>query len=359
MLHAVVMAGGSGTRFWPESRKQRPKQLLELVGSETLIRQTVDRLGPLIGPQHTVVVTSAELADGITAELPDVPAENIVAEPCGRDTAACIGLAAHWLLRGDPNAVMVVLPADHFIQPAPAFQQALAAAEALIAQRPEALVTLGARPQHPATGFGYIERGRALPNQDGVTLYEVNAFREKPELAVAEQFVASGDYYWNCGIFIWRAARILEALEQFAPQVHEALARLAPALGTADEKAALERIYPEIPRISIDRAVMEKADGVYVLEAPFQWEDVGNWESLARLRGSDADGNCITGQHCGLETSNCIIRGRPGSLVTTVGVSNLIIVQTPDAILVADRNCQESFRELNALLRERDYDAFL
>lgn len=359
MLHAVVMAGGSGTRFWPESRKSRPKQLLKLVGAETLIRQTVDRLGPLIAADETLVVTSADLADAVADELPDVPTENIVAEPCGRDTAACIGLAAHWLLRGDPDAVMVVLPADHFIRPAQAFQQVLAAAAGWIERNPEALVTLGAPPRHAATGFGYIERGGALPKQNGVDLYEVNAFREKPQLAVAEQFVASGNFYWNCGIFIWRAARILEALAQFAPQVHEALGRIAPALGTAEEQATLARVYPEVPRISIDHAVMEKAGGVFVLEAAFQWEDVGNWEALARLEGSDAEGNCITGQHCGLDTSECIIRGQPGALVATVGVSNLIVVQTADCVLVADRNRQESFRELNALLRERGYEPFL
>jgi mannose-1-phosphate guanylyltransferase len=358
MLYAVVMAGGSGTRFWPESRRLRPKQLLQLLGTDTLLRQTVDRLRPLIPEERTVVVTAGALAESVANELPELPSENILAEPCGRDTAACIGLAALWVLQSDPNAVMVVLPADHFIQPADGFQRALTAAARLIGEKPEALVTLGAQPQHPATGFGYIERGDALPDGGG-TLYEVKAFREKPELALAEHFVANGNYYWNCGIFIWRAARILEALEQFAPEVHEALARLAPALGTADEQAALERVYPEIPRISIDRAVMEKAGGVFVFEAPFQWEDVGNWESLARLEGSDSEGNCITGQHGGLDTSDCIVRAQPGALVATVGVSNLIIVQTADAILVADRNRQESFRELNALLRERGYEVFL
>jgi mannose-1-phosphate guanylyltransferase len=363
MLHAVVMSGGTGTRFWPQSRRSRPKQLLPLAGSRSMIRETVDRIRPWITAQQTWVVTNKLQQKATAEQLPEVPSEQLLIEPQGRNTAPCIGLAAISLLARDPDATMLVMPADHVIQPAEAFHQAVERAERLVEQHPDRFVLFGVPPAHASTGFGYIERGESDPDADGV--FRVESFREKPVQSVAEEYLASGRFYWNCGIFVWKAQAILDALGRSEPKIHEQLETLRPAIGTSQWHNKLQVEFPLMRSISIDHAVLEpsasEAGGrnVYVIEAPFEWDDVGSWLSLARRLPPDDDGNVVRGTHCGIETANCIISSDEGHLIGTIGVEDLVIVHTPDATLVARREDEQAVRRLIERLKEKGHDKYL
>lgn len=367
MLHAVIMAGGAGTRFWPASRQSRPKQLLTLLGERSMIQLTLDRLAGLVPPDRTLVITNAALADLSAGQLPELPAAAIVGEPCKRDTAPCIGLAAFLVSRQDPDATMAVLPADHVIRPDEVFRAALRLAVEIVdgalatpSSPAGCIVTFGIRPTYPAETFGYIERGEHLAG--GVLsppVYRVQQFREKPKIDVAREYLASGDYYWNSGIFVWKARTILDALAQYQGEMYEHLKRIDDAWETPQRQAVLEREYAAIRGISIDYAVMEHAREILVVEAPFDWDDVGNWQSLARLRGADAEGNTISAKHLGLNTSGCIIRGSDDHLIVTLGLKDCIVVQTPDATLVANKHDEEALRQVVKLLEERGWKEYL
>jgi mannose-1-phosphate guanylyltransferase len=358
MLHAVIMAGGSGTRFWPESRAKRPKQLLRMVGQRTMIQATVDRLGAMVPPARVLIVTNASLAGEIGRQLPDLPATSILGEPVKRDTAPCIGLAAFHVSRDDPEATMVVMPADHVIGPDDVFRQAIAYAADLVEQSPERIVTFGIRPSYPAESFGYIERGEPLAVAPGPVAYRVRQFREKPKAEVAREYLADGRFYWNSGIFVWKAGKILRELAQRQPELYAHLERIAAAWGTAEYQAVFEREFAAIRGISIDYAVMEHARDVVVVEATFNWDDVGSWQSLARLRGVDAQGNTISGRHLGIDTTGTIVRGDDGHLIVTLGLADCIVVHTPDATLVANKHDEESIRHLVKLMDERGWEEY-
>jgi mannose-1-phosphate guanylyltransferase len=356
MLHAVIMAGGSGTRFWPESRADRPKQLLALTGARSMIQETVDRLGTAIAPERTLVITAARLAEAVRRQLPDLPAEAVIGEPCKRDTAPCIGLAAFLASRDDPEATLVVMPSDHVIAPAETFQQSILQAARLVEREPDRIVTFGIRPTYPAESFGYIERGAAL-GEPGA--FAVARFREKPPLAVAKEYLAAGNFYWNSGIFVWKARTILDALLRHEPEMFGHLQKIAAAEGTADYAAVFAREFAAIRGVSIDYAVMEKASNVAVIEAPFDWDDVGSWQAIARLQGADAEGNTICGKHLGVNTSGTIIRTDDDHLIVTLGLKDCIIVHTPDATLVANRRDEESVRKIVKLLEEQGWNEYL
>jgi mannose-1-phosphate guanylyltransferase len=358
MLHAVVMAGGSGTRFWPQSRRALPKQFQRIGTQRTLIQETVERCRPLIPPHRVWVVTGQAHADETQRQLPELLPAQVLVEPCPRNTAPCVGLAAIRLLAADPEAVMLVLPADHVIQPAAKFVEAVETANEVVTAQPDAFVLFGVPPNYPATGYGYIHRGHLLPGHHS-SLYSVEAFKEKPDLLTAARYVATDDYYWNCGIFVWRAQTILDALREHAPEVFARLQRLKPLLGTAQWDAALAEEFPLMPSISIDYAVLEKAQNVAVMPAPFTWDDVGSWQALPRLQGSDSDGNTIDGLHCGDETHGCIIRGPADHLIATYGTRDLIIVHTPTATLVADKRDENSLKALIAEIQRRGLERFL
>ncbi|MCA9101022.1 MAG: mannose-1-phosphate guanylyltransferase [Pirellulales bacterium] len=347
MLYAVIMAGGSGTRFWPESRAECPKQLLDLAGNKTMIQATVDRLAGLIPEENVLVATSARLAEAMREQLPQLPPQMILGEPCKRDTAPCIGLAAIYLGRDDPDAVMAVMPADHVIQPTAKFQEAVQQAVALVQSSPQRIVTFGITPTYAAESFGYIQRGAALDAPGGeAPAFRVSRFREKPDAATARQYLESGDFYWNSGIFVWRTATIMDALRQHQPDMYERLGRIADAWDTPERDAVLAGEFEAIKPISIDYAVMEQASDVAVIEAPFEWDDVGSWRSIARLRGSDDDGNTVSGRHVGVRTTGCIIRSSGDHLIATMGLEDCIVVHTPRATLVANKNDEESVRQL-------------
>jgi mannose-1-phosphate guanylyltransferase len=359
MLHALIMAGGGGTRFWPRSRQARPKQFLTLTGDRSLLQMALDRVEAHVPPERSWVITAGQHRAEVTRQLPDLPAERVIGEPCGRDTAACIGLGAALIARQERDAVMIVMPADHVIEPVQQFLRAVHVAEQMALEHPAALITFGIPPTFPATGYGYIHRGPEVAVRQGVSVSKVLAFREKPNADVAESFVASGEYYWNSGIFVWKAAAILNELRDQQPKLHSAVERIADAWPTGDCEAVLRREYEGLDKISIDFAVMEHAREVLVLRAPFQWDDVGSWLALERMHSQDADGNTVLATHCGLKTKDCVIVADSGRLVATLGVDNLLIVQDGTATLVADRRDESAVKQLVELLKTKGLEQYL
>ncbi len=358
MLHAVIMAGGSGTRFWPASRKLVPKQLLALAGDRTMIQSTVDRLGDLVPPERQLIVTNKILTAAVSAQLPDIPAANVVGEPCKRDTAPCVGLAAAMVHRVDPEGTMVVMPSDHVISSPEKFQAAISAGQRLIDEDPTRIVTFGIRPTYPAESFGYIQRAGSIAASD-VAAFQVDKFREKPDRATAQDYVAAGTFYWNSGIFLWRASTILDALQSNVPEMRKHIATIADAMGSDSFEATLEKEFTAIKGTSIDYAVMESYKNVVMIEAPFPWDDVGSWQALARLHQPDADGNTVVGSHVGIDTKGSIIHAQPGHTIVTIDVDNLIVVQTADATLVAPKSAEERVREVVKALEERKLNDLL
>lgn len=357
MLHAVIMAGGSGTRFWPQSRTRRPKQLLALSEERTMIQVTSARCGDWIPATNRWVVTNAVQAEETRRQLPDVPDDQILIEPRARNTAPCVGLAAIQLLQRDPDATMLVMPADHVIRTDAAFRESMQIAVEAVQSDPERLVLFGVRPDYPATGFGYIERGAAASPESRV--HHVQSFREKPTREVAQQYLEAGNYYWNCGIFVWKAQRILDALAEFEPDMHTLLLKLRDVLGTPQWDMQLAELFPQMHSISIDFAVLERASDVCVVEAGFEWDDVGSWNALARLLGTDADGNTRVGQTLASQTRDCIIRSSDSHLIATAGIRDCIVVHTEDVTLVVDKHDENAIRELVARVRELGWDQYL
>ena len=362
MLHAVIMAGGSGTRFWPESLRSRPKQLLSLIGPRTLIQQAADRVTGLVGADRQLIVTNARLVDAIASQLPELPRQSIIGEPCKRDTAPCIGLAALLVMRHDPAATMLVMPSDHVIKDKAAFQAAVQLAEALVERSPSRIVTFGIRPSYAAESFGYIERGEpveASPGAAKAPVYRMRQFREKPKADIAREYVASGNFYWNSGIFVWKAGTILDALERHQPEMFARLSTIAKSFGKPGYDEVFKREFEAIRGVSIDYAVMEKADDVVVVEAPFDWDDVGSWQAIARLAGADADGNTVAGKHLGLGTQGSIVRSSGDHLIVTLGIKDCIVVHTPRATLVANKHDEESIRQVVKLMEEQGLHEYL
>lgn len=358
MLYAVIMAGGSGTRFWPWSRKKTPKQLLKITGQDTMIKQTVDRIIDRISSENIYVVTTACLADSIKAELSQIPAKNIISEPFGRNTAACIGLAATIILNRDADAVMAVMTADHIIEPPDLFLKALQCAEKL-ATETNALITFGIKPNEPSVNYGYIQRSEDMINFQDFQIYDVKCFTEKPDRATAEGFVQSGEYYWNSGIFVWSVSTILDNIKTLMPELSHGLERIGKSIDTPDESNIIYNEYEKFDNISIDYGVMEKASNVRIIEADFKWDDVGSWLAIERLNNSDQDNNTILSKHCGIDTHGNIIIGDNEHLIATINVSDMIIVSTKDVTMVCNKNNAEDIKKLTDLLKERGYDCYL
>ncbi len=360
MLHAIVMAGGSGTRFWPASRAALPKQLLPLAGSKTLLEDTVERLDGLVPPERTMIVTSARLLDAVRRQAPGVPEAGLVGEPCKRDTAPCIGLAALLVSRHDPDAIMAVMPSDHVIRPAAEFRRAIREAAVLVESAPARLITFGVRPTYPAESFGYIQQGAALPCGAGaLQAHAVARVREKPPASVAAEYVAAGTYLWNAGIFVWKASTIIEALDERQPECMAHLRRIAAAWDTPDRDRVFAEEFAAIHGISIDYAVLEHATDVAVIEAPFGWDDLGGWSAVARQRGTDAAGNTSVGRHLGIESSGTIVHAGDDHLVVTLGLTDILVVHTPDATLVANRAHEEAVRKVVAEIEKCGWQEYL
>lgn len=347
-MYAVVMAGGSGTRFWPASRKARPKQLLALTGSRSLLQQTVARLAPLCQPERVLIVTGRSHAQAVIDQLPQVPGPNTLAEPLPRNTAAAVGLAAQWVARRDPSAVCLVLPADHLITDEDLFRATLQRA-AQAATQDDVLVTLGLTPRYPATGFGYIETGDEVDPQPP-QVCRVRAFHEKPDLAVAQAYLHGGRHLWNSGMFAWRAQVILDQIGRHLPDLAAGLRELAPHLGGPGQDKALAAIYPKLPSISIDHGVLEKSDALRVVRADFGWSDVGSWEAMTDLWPADAAGNsCQDGRVLAIDAQDNVVSAGP-RLTALLGVSGLVAVVTDDVLLILPKDRCQDVRQIIAAL---------
>jgi len=356
MLYALIMAGGTGSRLWPRSRRDRPKQFLDITSHRTMLQETYERIVPLIPPERVFVITNNGYTSAVRSQLPDLPDANILGEPEGHGTAPAIGLGALVLRRLDPEAVMAVLTADHLIRDTAGFLRALQAAQKVAAQG--YLVTLGIQPNQAETGYGYIHRHEYLGQFDGYEAYQVERFAEKPDRATAEQFVQSGEWYWNSGMFVWQVGTILREIERFMPRLHRQLVAIEAILGTASEREALEPIWSQIQDQTIDFGVMERAENVAVIPVNIGWSDVGNWATLFDLLPSDTHNNVVIGEHLGVETHNSLIYS-PNRLVATVGVQNLVIVDTEDALLVCPRDRAQEVKALVDALKRDNKQKYL
>lgn len=342
----VIMAGGRGERFWPQSRLKKPKHLLPIVGRRPMLTQTVARVLPLVGARNVIVITTRGQLAAVRKNCRNLPPGNLIVEPVGRDTAAAVGLAMLLVKRRNPDAAFALLPADHVIGDLRGFRTLLKVAFKA-AEAADELVTIGIEPTGPATGFGYIERGAAWHSGPGRIL-RAKRFVEKPTPAKARAYLASGRYYWNAGMFIWRVPVIEAALKSCAPLLARRLRALEKALRRAAPAQALERIYPGLPKISIDYAVMEKARNVLVVPASFGWDDVGSWTALVRHHPPDSAGNVLRGLAVVEGGSNNIVVSADGHLTAVVGASDLVVVHTADATLVVPR---DKAQDIKALLK--------
>lgn len=358
MTHAVIMAGGIGSRFWPLSRRDRPKQFISLLDESTLIQNTSARLESVVPANQRYVVTNERYVDQTRSQLPALPKENILAEPIGRNTAPCITYAAMKLYAADPEAVMIVLPADHVITDVERFHQVLGVGIEAAAER-GALVTIGIEPTYPATGYGYIQFD---PEDDGDSdeprSRYVKTFAEKPNLATAERFLDSGDFLWNSGMFIWTAESILDAVERHLPDVHEAFRPLRDVIGTDKEHDTLDKIFRSCPSISIDYGVMERADKVYVVPGSFGWSDVGDWRAVYDLASKNEHGNSIQGNAILHDSSRCLIQAGD-RLVALVGVHDMIVVDTEDALLVCHRDSTQRVKNVVDYLYSNQLESYV
>lgn len=364
MQYGVIMAGGAGTRLWPLSRTEKPKQLLQVVRGKSLLQLSYERLRALLPAEQILVCTGEQHRRLVLENLPELPPDNLLGEPTGRDTANAVGFPAAVLAKRDPDAIMAITTADHVIEPPERFQAALKTAFAVAEQHPNSLVTFGIVPTHGHTGLGYIQRADVLKvrTEAGAPgAYRVQAFKEKPDKATADRYVESGRYYWNSGMFVWRCDTVLAELAQHLPDSHRGLMRIAEAWDSPKRQEVLNQVYPTLPKISIDYGVMEPAAqgkgkaGVVVVEMPVQWLDVGSWPALAETLRTDEHNNaCEGGAFVFVDADdNIVVSEDPNHLVSLIGVSDMIVVHAKDTTLVCPKSEAQRVKDMVAKVKEK------
>lgn len=357
MIAAVIMAGGKGERFWPRSRKDRPKQFLQLVDEYSMIQKSVKRLEGLIDNENIYISTIKEYIELVKEQLPQIPVENIIIEPFGKNTAPCIGLAAIHIQKKHPNATMVVLPSDHLIKNEALFKSSIRHADT-IASIGENLVTIGIMPTHPETGYGYINLGKDMNQEYGDNVFKVIKFVEKPDIKTAHRYVESGEYLWNSGMFIWKVGTILNNFNAYLDDIYIGLKKIQETIGTSQYTQMLEVEYEKFDSISIDYGIMEQADRIFVLPGIFGWDDVGSWTALDRIADRDVQGNVIKGNVIIENSKNCIVEAE-SKLVVVNGMDNIIVVDTCDAILICNKDEAQSIKNILNILKEQNSDKYL
>jgi len=348
-FYAIIMAGGKGERFWPYSTELRPKQLLSLVGGKPMLAMAVERLSGLISPDHVYVITNTDLVDACRKAAPELPSENIIGEPVGRDTAAAIALGAAIVKSRDPKAAFCVLTADHIIGDLDLFRATLRESLAL-SLKEDVLITIGIQPAGPSTGYGYIEAGPQLRESSGVLFHRALRFVEKPDENRAKQYVESGNYFWNSGMFIWSVAAIEKALAMHRAVLADLMNRLAPMYGSDRFDSLLTESYDKLEKISIDYAIMEKADNIVMVKGTFRWDDVGSWPALADHLPKDASGNTVLGDCQALESADNIVVSE-NRVTALIGVKDLIVVHAEGATLICPRERAQEIKEMVHQLR--------
>lgn len=355
-LYALIMAGGEGKRFWPLSRKDKPKQFLSLVGGKSMIRQTVDRILPIIPIDNVFVVTLEKYADETLRHIPELPGENVIAEPEGKNTAPAIAIGTLKIKQLDPEAVTVVLPADHAIGEEDVFREVIVfGSEIASTELPNAdypLVTLGVKPQRPETGYGYIKEAEVIKTSNSYRAKKVERFTEKPDLQTALRFLQQGGYYWNSGIFIWKVSSILNAFQKLLPGWYKFFDEILDVFSTQREKTALLRFYKQIESGPIDKLILEKWENTLVIPIDFPWSDIGNWQALDEFLRTDEKENIFHGEGVSVDSSSCFVSAG-GRLVALVGVKDLVVVETNDAILVLDKQKAQDVKKIVELLDKK------
>jgi len=361
--YAVIMAGGQGTRFWPRSRRRLPKQLLPIAGRHTLLQETARRLLPAFAWPRILIVTNREQADEVRRQLPHLPADHVLVEPMGRNTAPCIALAAEWIAAREPDAIMAVVPADHVIDSGSALRRTLREAGDLAA-RTGALVTVGINPTRPETGYGYIEVAERI-TPDAPAAYWVRRFHEKPSAPVASRYLAGGRHLWNSGMFVWRASVFRQVLQEYLPQLRRALDGFWSSIPAARRERQLARVYRSLPSVSVDVGIMQPLTAarratqrVAVVPAQFGWNDVGSWIAMPDIWGCDRDGNAAIGKVLPVATKNSIVYS-PERLVALVGVTDLIVIDSADALLICARDRAQDVRRVTNELKQRGWSKYL
>lgn len=357
---ALIMAGGKGERFWPKSRVTLPKQFLSFTDDgRTMIQLTVERISPLVDIKDVYIATNRNYKELVMQQLPGIPEKNILCEPVGRNTAPCIGLGAVHVMKqceadGEQDALMIVLASDHLIKHNDIFIDTLKAG-CDVAARHENLVTIGITPNYPETGYGYIKYNRDAKNGES---YAVDAFVEKPDLDTARKYLASGDYLWNSGMFIWKVSTILDNFKKFMPSTYDGLMKIKASVGTAEEDKVLADEFPNLESQSVDYGIMEKASDIYILPGTFGWDDVGSWLAVGRIKKNDENGNVVNGNVVTVNTQNCVLEGRD-KLIATVGLRDMVVVDTEDAILISTKENAGEIKQVLAKLREQNKNEYL
>jgi len=358
-MYIVLMAGGVGTRFWPRSRKAYPKQLLNIVGSKSMLQLTYNRIKPLTTPEKILVITNIEQKPEIEKQLPDIPNDNIVAEPVGRNTAPCIGLAATIIqAKSEENEVMVVLPSDHLISDTKNFQKTIRVG-ARYAMYNDYLITLGIQPSYPETGYGYIQMGTKLFSDRGKQIFKVKTFAEKPNLDTAQRFVKSGDFVWNSGMFIWTVDYILSEINEYLPELGEDLKKIHKSINTSKFNRSVADVYSRTKSISIDYGVMEAAKNVCVIKSDFKWNDLGSWEAVYQISPKDKNGNVLNCKDQVLIDSKNNYFYSKKKILAAVGIDDLIIVDMDDAILVCNKEDSQRVKLIVEYLYRKEKDQYL
>ncbi len=362
MDYAVVMAGGTGKRLWPLSRKERPKQVLKLLDGQTLLRCCFERLSPIFDTRNIIVLTNAGYADLVRENLPELPFNNVIAEPAVRDTAGAIGLAATVLAKYDPEATMAVVTADQLIEPPEVLQQALKDAFVFVNNNPNDMIIFGIKPTFASTLFGYINcaAARKCPGCEN-KIYSVEAFKEKPDEKTANEYLSTGQYFWNSGMFVWKARTILANLTEFLPEATEPLRRIQADWDSPNQQQSLQDWFPKLPKISIDYAVMEKADKVYAIKLDCRWLDMGSFAALADIISSDKDNNIVVaGTSQLLDCKNSIVVTEDqGHLIAAIGLEDMVVAHSPDATLVCHVDQTHRLKELLELIKQHTGEKFL